>query len=81
MNDTFHENILDQVSEDDRQWFDDHPQADRRLRAPVEHEFCNPDHWPACVPTGTGLIVRVEVHQIQPGVRSRQPWVMDVDRR
>ncbi len=59
---------VDRASEDDRMWFEMHPERSHRIRPYI------PGEWPMeVVPTPTQAAVR----QIQPGVRARLPLLME----
>lgn len=56
--------IIEAVSEKDARYFEQNPEATEYWRDYVPGEF-----WPMALPTST----RVEVVQVQPGVRVRRP--------
>lgn len=58
--------IIDFVTEEDRRYFEDHPQARSYDRAPHPLEL-----WPGDIPA-KGWIIRV--FQIEPGARLRVPY-------
>ena len=53
---------VDQASDDDRAYFDGHPDETERVRLALPGEFGPYVAW-------------VQVRQIRPGVRTRAPWV------
>lgn len=56
--------IIDRACDRDRTYFEEHPEEDSYWRDYVPGEF-----WPMALPADT----RVEVVQVQPGVRVRRP--------
>lgn len=60
--------IVDEVSEDDRRWFDDNPDAGWRLRPLV------PGESPA-QPVSRWMLV----YQVETGLRIRTPLALDID--
>lgn len=65
----------------DRDWFANHPGETVRHRPAAAHEFCQPDRT-GCTPAfevpdlpGTVVEVWVEVRQVTPGFRLRQPYL------
>lgn len=59
--------IIDQVCDRDRLYFQEHPDEDSYCRAYVPGEF-----WPLRLPQQA----QVEVHLVGPGVRTRQPFMV-----
>ena len=77
-----HARAASAMADGDRAWFEDHPGEPVRHRPARPHEFCRPDR-PGCVPAfeipdlpGTTVEVWVEVHQLAPGFRTRQPYLI-----
>ncbi len=62
--------LLDQVSETDRKWFEDHPEATEYTRPYVEGEI-HPNVFP--VMSGVCDKPMVRVVKVAPGVRARIP--------
>lgn len=65
-----HARAHEYASDQDRAWFAAHPGQTSMVRPPVEHELCNPETAPLCVPlTDAPTMIRVDL--IGPGVRMR----------
>ncbi len=56
---------IDRMSENDRKWFECHPEAKERIRLARPHEF-----WPTF---DSACVKYVIVKQVQPGFRLRSP--------
>lgn len=65
--DAFHLAVMERVAASDRQFKDDHPDADWLIRPAVPHEMCVPG-GPCSTPEW------VRVFFVQDGLRARQPW-------
>lgn len=88
--DAVHDAALDALSENDRVWFEAHPEVSVRHRVLRPHELCSPELWPDCVsrlklpadlPIGDVRWI-VRVTQIKPGLRQREFLVggnMEID--
>lgn len=63
-----HEKALDEASELDREWFEEHPEEIFRLRYPIDFEFNEKLSDPP-----EGHTWRVLVAQLSPNVRARTP--------
>lgn len=64
--DVMHDLVLDQVTDRDRQWFEEHPSSRWYTRPAVPHEVCLPGM--RCVDVAGSLM---KVHLIAPGLRMR----------
>jgi len=63
----------DAASEDDRRWFEAHPNERQRIREPF------PGELQAAVPPGH-YVAGVAVIQLAPGVRARQAILLEIGR-
>jgi hypothetical protein len=75
-----HGHAICYANDQDRAWFEAHPDQDTYCRPPFEHELCDPRAaaagrcQPVVVPAGRQCLVRVV--QVAPGVRFRLPVVV-----
>ena len=65
-----YERIIDAACEADREWFLEHPDADRYTREAMPGEFY-PKEWDVREAFGKDFVV--DVVQLRPGVRGRMP--------
>jgi hypothetical protein len=71
-----HGHAIEFACDQDRAWFESHPDESCYIREPVEHEWCISDADGRCVsvvdpPPGATFLV--EVFMIGPRVRARRP--------
>jgi hypothetical protein len=77
-----HSHVTAFVADDDRRWFEEHPDETVRHRPAVPHEWHDPDAAPNCVPLfhppefleAVEPTLMVEVTLVAPGARRRSPY-------